>query len=220
MTVWWYFKDNKYSTIADQSSAARSVRYDTDNVESRWFGAHPLASHYNCKEITGLFYDAGAEARGISVSRRPVKKGDTLWVYDVFCLGSTNDKILTNLIACHNAGIHLRIYTIQYHDVVRDDGSNDYILLSEVMKQLRKRHSPKKRKKAGHPSRNISYLTLSDRGKQVIQRYYKKDGTYTLETAIKAMYGTPRDGGSVGRDTFYRLLHEYEKIMKSKKDKE
>lgn len=192
--VWFFFRLTKYSRLSEQEQAARATDYGCRLSPARnWLGAHPLASRGRCKKVSDLVGN-------------PVKSGDTLWVYDIHSLGSNISYIQENLSLCHEHGILLRIYTLGY-----DDGnSSHYQLLYTALDELsaRTRRAIKPKTKRGRKPRGISYDTLTPQGQEIIRHYLRHDGVYTRESALKAIQGETADGGSVGRDTFYRILQE------------
>ena len=219
MSTWWYFKPSVYADMSEQTKAAMTIEYDTENAESWWLGKNPLSKkRRGSRNIDDVIN--GQEEFAEKRTYRPVQEGDTVWVYNVHCLGGTNKKILSHLNACHAAGVHLRIYTLAYHDIDRDDGTNDYLLLSNTFKELEKRGKTKKKKrKAGRPVRNINIYGISNEGQKILADYDAKNGKYTRDTAIEAMQGTPKDGGIVSKGLFYKLLKEYRSIKKYKEKK-
>ena len=195
---WFFFRPTKYAGLADQEQAARSIDYGGRLSPSRhWLGAHPLASRGRCRSVSSLVGN-------------PVRTGDTLWVYDIHSLGSNMPRILDMLSLCHDSGIRLRIYMLGYDDTA-DTGHYRllYTALDELSDRSRRSFTPKEN--PGRKPRGISYDTLTPAGRDIIDHYLLRDGVYTLETALQALQGETADGGSLGRNTFYRILNERKK---------
>lgn len=209
MATWWYFKQSVYADMHKQTEAAMSIEYDTNKAADWWLGTNPLAANRSgSRGIDDVVQSLEANTK--KRISRPVKAGDTVWVYNIRCLGSTLERILFSLRVCHSAGIHLRIYTLQYHDI---DSTNDYFLLSGALKELNQRSENKKKKKgAGRPEREIHISDISLKGLLVLRDYDAKNGKYTRKSAIDAMQGTPKDGGVVSKKLFYQLLNEFRKM--------
>ena len=200
--IWWFYKLTRYSGLEIQEKAAVSVDYDVNNRQERWIGEHPKAVE-NARDI-----------RDIIGPGKIVNKGDTLWVYHLFCLGSRTDRILDSLVVIHDAGIRLRIYAINYYDT---DSRDDYMILKGALEFIcyssRQKAKPK-HKKPGRPKRDLRFESLTPEGQNVIRHYYRKDGTYTLKSALQALKGCAKDGGSIGRDSFYEIMRRYDQSMK------
>ena len=198
MMQWFFFRPTKYAGLADQEQAARSIDYGDRLSPSRhWLGAHPLASRGRCKQVSSL---VGAL----------VSSGDTLWVHDIHCLGSNIPRILDVLSLCHDAAAPTEIYTLGYDDT---EDTGHYCLLYTALDEMsdRSRRSFKPKKKPGRKSRGISYDTLTPAGRNVIDHYLRRDRVYTLDSALQALQGETADGGSLGRNTFYRIINEQKK---------
>ena len=169
--IWWFFRSVHGYTLKEQADAARQLVPD----ERCWLGHMEGARRFSCRDILRLVHNADEP---VSASR-PIRQGDTLWVHNTFCLGLTTPRVNEALTKLHEAGIRLRIYSIGYDD---KEGRNDFEFLHQFLSEweikskkytedkMARAFSEQKNRRGRRPL-NITYASLTDKGKKLIRQY-------------------------------------------------
>ena len=229
MAIWWYFKNVSIdiAPLEKQTVAAESIVPNKDY----WLGYHRHASLQNCQKVTNLIYSLNDKANGRSHKKRPICRGDEVWIYNSACLSQTIPTIKKMLDIFHKEKIALHIYTLGYYDDcnIENPVRNDYRMLSTLLEELDARVYKRSNQKLmsendplphklGRKPVIIELSNLNKTGFNIIERFCT-DHTYSPDDAhedLKAQASkfTPPVNG-LSRKKFYYLVNSYDSMLKA-----
>lgn len=211
MSEWWLFRNTRIENINEQYETARKYLPDT----THWLGSEHNYFYIKCCNVTHSVYSDSDTLKGDISPRRPIQRGDTLYVANIYVLGGTLPAIQKTLKLLHDRQIHLRIPSLGFAD---EDNTHDHELLSGTLSQIHNyRQSqpveqlPGHRKCPGRPKRRIALMSLNREAFDVIERYCLHK--ITERQAMKLLTGKLPDKGPVTRYIFRKLVDEYRKLF-------
>lgn len=225
MTTWYYFKEMKSVPIEKQ------VKIATEKVPDRnfWLGQFYDAYQKDCKDPIKLLFTRNDEVNRRSSKTRPIKRGDELWIYNLYTLGTQLSKIQESIMLFHKANVALHIYTIDYYDdcnvkePLRRDYKYTFTLISEILERSQHRYqqkqlpAPDSGKKNGRPPKMVSFNTLTEHGQNIIKKYCT-DPNVSRDDAFEDMQNPgcykSKQIGSIGLKKFHALVREYDELMR------
>ena len=211
MSKWWLFRNTRIENINEQYETARKYLPDT----TRWLGSEHNYFYIKCCNVTHSVYSDSDTLKGDISPRRPIQRGDTLYVANIYVLGGTLPAIQKTLKLLHDRQIHLRIPSLGFAD---EDNTHDHELLSGTLSQIHNYRQaqpveqlPGHRKCPGRPKRRIALMSLNREAFDVIERYCLHK--ITERQAMKLLTGKLPDKGPVTRYIFRKLVDEYRKLF-------
>lgn len=211
MSEWWLFRNTRIENINEQYETARKYLPDT----THWLGSEHNYFYIKCCNVTHSVYSDSDTLKGDISPRRPIQRGDTLYVANIYVLGGTLPAIQKTLKLLHDRQIHLRIPSLGFAD---EDNTHDHELLSGTLSQIHNYRQaqpveqlPGHRKCPGRPKRRIALMSLNREAFDVIERYCLHK--ITERQAMKLLTGKLPDKGSVTRYIFRKLVDEYRKLF-------
>ena len=211
MSEWWLFRNTRIENINEQYETARKYLPDT----SHWLGSEHNYFYIKCCNVTHSVYSDSDTLKGDISPRRPIQRGDTLYVANIYVLGGTLPAIQKTLKLLHDRQIHLRIPSLGFAD---EDNTHDHELLSGTLSQIHNYRQaqpveqlPGHRKCPGRPKRRIALMSLNREAFDVIERYCLHK--ITERQAMKLLTGNLPDKGPVTRYIFRKLVDEYRKLF-------
>lgn len=211
MSEWWLFRNTRIENINEQYETARKYLPDT----THWLGSEHNYFYIKCCNVTHSVYSDSDTLKGDISPRRPIQRGDTLYVANIYVLGGTLPAIQKTLKLLHDRQIHLRIPSLGFAD---EDNTHDHELLSGTLSQIHNYRQaqpveqlPGHRKCPGRPKRRIALISLNREAFDVIERYCLHK--ITERQAIKLLTGKLPDKGPVTRYIFRKLVDEYRKLF-------
>lgn len=211
MSEWWLFRNTRIENINEQYETARKYLPDT----THWLGSEHNYFYIKCCNVTHSVYSDSDTLKGDISPRRPIQRGDTLYVANIYVLGSTLPAIQKTLKLLHDRQIHLRIPSLGFAD---EDNTHDHELLSGTLSQIHNYRQaqpveqlPGHRKCPGRPKRRIALMSLNREAFDVIERYCLHK--ITERQAMKLLTGKLPDKGPVTRYIFRKLVDEYRKLF-------
>ena len=211
MSEWWLFRNTRIENVNEQYETARKYLPDT----TRWLGSEHNYFYIKCCNVTHSVYSDSDTLKGDISPRRPIQRGDTLYVANIYVLGGTLPAIQKTLKLLHDRQIHLRIPSLGFAD---EDNTHDHELLSGTLSQIHNYRQaqpveqlPGHRKCPGRPKRRIALLSLNREAFDVIERYCLHK--ITERQAMKLLTGKLPDKGPVTRYIFRKLVDEYRKLF-------
>lgn len=211
MSEWWLFRNTRIENINEQYETARKYLPDT----THWLGSEYNYFYIKCCNVTHSVYSDSDTLKGDISPRRPVQRGDTLYVANIYVLGGTLPAIQKTLKLLHDRQIHLRIPSLGFAD---EDNTHDHELLSGTLSQIHNYRQaqpveqlPGHRKCPGRPKRRIALMSLNREAFDVIERYCLHK--ITERQAMKLLTGKLPDKGPVTRYIFRKLVDEYRKLF-------
>ena len=211
MSKWWLFRNTRIENINEQYETARKYLPDT----THWLGSEHNYFYIKCCNVTHSVYSDSDTLKGDISPRRPIQRGDTLYVANIYVLGGTLPAIQKTLKLLHDRQIHLRIPSLGFAD---EDNTHDHELLSGTLSQIHNYRQaqpveqlPGHRKCPGRPKRRIALMSLNREAFDVIERYCLHK--ITERQAIKLLTGKLPDKGPVTRYIFRKLVDEYRKLF-------
>lgn len=211
MSEWWLFRNTRIENINEQYETARKYLPDT----THWLGSEHNYFYIKCCNVTHSVYSDSDTLKGDISPRRPIQRGDTLYVANIYVLGGTLPAIQKTLKLLHDRQIHLRIPSLGFAD---EDNTHDHELLSGTLNQIHNYRQaqpveqlPGHRKCPGRPKRRIALMSLNREAFDVIERYCLHK--ITERQAIKLLTGKLPDKGPVTRYIFRKLVDEYRKLF-------
>lgn len=211
MSEWWLFRNTRIENINEQYETARKYLPDT----THWLGSEHNYFYIKCCNVTHSVYSDSDTLKGDISPRRPIQRGDTLYVANIYVLGGTLPAIQKTLKLLHDRQIHLRIPSLGFAD---EDNTHDHELLSGTLSQIHNYRQaqpveqlPGHRKCPGRPKRRIALMSLNRKAFDVIERYCLHK--ITERQAMKLLTGKLPDKGPVTRYIFRKLVDEYRKLF-------
>lgn len=211
MSEWWLFRNTRIENINEQYEIARKHLPDT----TRWLGSEYNYFYIKCCDVARSVYSDSDTLKGDISPRRPIQRGDTLYVANIYVLGGTLPAIQKTLKLLHDRQIHLRIPSLGFAD---EDNTHDHELLSGTLSQIHNYRQaqpveqlPGHRKCPGRPKRRIALMSLNREAFDVIERYCLHK--ITERQAMKLLTGKLPDKGPVTRYIFRKLVDEYRKLF-------
>lgn len=211
MSEWWLFRNTRIENINEQYEIARKHLPDT----THWLGSEHNYFYIKCCDVARSVYSDGDILKCDISPRRPVQRGDTLYVANIYVLGGTLPTIQKTLELLHDRKIHLRIPSLGYDD---KDDTHDHELLSGTLSQIHHyrqtqpiEQSPGHRKASGRPKRRISLMSLQRKEFDVIEQYCLHK--ITERQAMKLLAGKLPDNKPITRYIFRKLVDEYRKLF-------
>lgn len=211
MSKWWLFRNTRIENINEQYETARKYLPDT----THWLGSEHNYFYIKCCNVTHSVYSDSDTLKGDISPRRPIQRGDTLYVANIYVLGGTLPAIQKTLKLLHDRQIHLRIPSLGFAD---EDNTHDHELLSGTLSQIHNYRQaqpveqlPGHRKCPGRPKRRIALLSLNREAFDVIERYCLHK--ITERQAMKLLTCKLPDKGPVTRYIFRKLVDEYRKLF-------
>lgn len=211
MSKWWLFRNTRIENINEQYETARKYLPDT----THWLGSEHNYFYIKCCNVTHSVYSDSDTLKGDISPRRPIQRGDTLYVANIYVLGGTLPAIQKTLKLLHDRQIHLRIPSLGFAD---EDNTHDHELLSGTLSQIHNYRQaqpveqlPGHRKCPGRPKRRIALMSLNREAFDVIERYCLHK--ITERQAMKLLTGKLPDKGPVTRYIFRKLVDEYRKLF-------
>lgn len=211
MSEWWLFRNTRIENINEQYEIARKHLSDTNY----WLGSEYNYFYIKCCDVTHSVYSDSDTLKGDISPRRPIQRGDTLYVANIYVLGGTLPAIQKTLKLLHDRQIHLRIPSLGFAD---EDNTHDHELLSGTLSQIHNYRQaqpveqlPGHRKCPGRPKRRIALMSLNREAFDVIERYCLHK--ITERQAMKLLTGKLPDKGPVTRYIFRKLVDEYRKLF-------
>ena len=211
MSEWWLFRNTRIENINEQYEIARKHLPDTNY----WLGSEYNYFYIKCCGVTHSVYSDSDTLKGDISPRRPIQRGDTLYVANIYVLGGTLPAIQKTLKLLHDRQIHLRIPSLGFAD---EDNTHDHELLSGTLSQIHNYRQaqpveqlPGHRKCPGRPKRRIALMSLNREAFDVIERYCLHK--ITERQAMKLLTGKLPDKGPVTRYIFRKLVDEYRKLF-------
>lgn len=211
MSEWWLFRNTRIENINEQYEIARKHLPDT----THWLGSEHNYFYIKCCNVTHSVYSDSDTLKGDISPRRPIQRGDTLYVANIYVLGGTLPAIQKTLKLLHDRQIHLRIPSLGFAD---EDNTHDHELLSGTLSQIHNYRQaqpveqlPGHRKCPGRPKRRIALMSLNREAFDVIERYCLHK--ITERQAMKLLTGKLPDKGPVTRYIFRKLVDEYRKLF-------
>lgn len=211
MSEWWLFRNTRIENINEQYETARKYLPDT----THWLGSEHNYFYIKCCNVTHSVYSDSDTLKGDISPRRPIQRGDTLYVANIYVLGGTLPAIQKTLKLLHDRQIHLRIPSLGFAD---EDNTHDHELLSGTLSQIHNYRQaqpveqlPGHRKCPGRPKRRIALMSLNREAFDVIERYCLHK--ITERQAMKLLTGKLPDKGPVTRYIFRKLVDEYRKLF-------
>lgn len=211
MSEWWLFRNTRIENINEQYETARKYLPDT----THWLGSEHNYFYIKCCNVTHSVYSDSDTLKGDISPRRPIQRGDTLYVANIYVLGGTLPAIQKTLKLLHDRQIHLRIPSLGFAD---EDNTHDHELLSGTLSQIHNYRQaqpveqlPGHRKCPGRPKRRIALMSLNREAFDIIERYCLHK--ITERQAMKLLTGKLPDKGPVTRYIFRKLVDEYRKLF-------
>lgn len=211
MSEWWLFRNTRIENVNEQYETARKYLPDT----THWLGSEHNYFYIKCCNVTHSVYSDSDTLKGDISPRRPIQRGDTLYVANIYVLGGTLPAIQKTLKLLHDRQIHLRIPSLGFAD---EDNTHDHELLSGTLSQIHNYRQaqpveqlPGHRKCPGRPKRRIALMSLNREAFDVIERYCLHK--ITERQAMKLLTGKLPDKGPVTRYIFRKLVEEYRKLF-------
>lgn len=211
MSKWWLFRNTRIENINEQYETARKYLPDT----THWLGSEHNYFYIKCCNVTHSVYSDSDTLKGDISPRRPIQRGDTLYVANIYVLGGTLPAIQKTLKLLHDRQIHLRIPSLGFAD---EDNTHDHELLSGTLSQIHNYRQaqpveklPGHRKCPGRPKRRIALMSLNREAFDAIERYCLHK--ITERQAMKLLTGKLPDKGPVTRYIFRKLVDEYRKLF-------
>lgn len=211
MSEWWLFRNTRIENINEQYETARKYLPDT----THWLGSEHNYFYIKCCNVTHSVYSDSDTLKGDISPRRPIQRGDILYVANIYVLGGTLPAIQKTLKLLHDRQIHLRIPSLGFAD---EDNTHDHELLSGTLSQIHNYRQaqpveqlPGHRKCPGRPKRRIALMSLNREAFDVIERYCLHK--ITERQAMKLLTGKLPDKGPVTRYIFRKLVDEYRKLF-------
>lgn len=211
MSEWWLFRNTRIENVNEQYETARKYLPDT----THWLGSEHNYFYIKCCNVTHSVYSDSDTLKGDISPRRPIQRGDTLYVANIYVLGGTLPAIQKTLKLLHDRQIHLRIPSLGFAD---EDNTHDHELLSGTLSQIHNYRQaqpveqlPGHRKCPGRPKRRIALMSLNREAFDVIERYCLHK--ITERQAMKLLTGKLPDKGPVTRYIFRKLVDEYRKLF-------
>lgn len=211
MSEWWLFRNTRIENVNEQYETARKYLPDT----THWLGSEHNYFYIKCCNVTHSVYSDSDTLKGDISPRRPIQRGDTLYVANIYVLGGTLPAIQKTLKLLHDRQIHLRIPSLGFAD---EDNTHDHELLSGTLSQIHNYRQaqpveqlPGHRKCPGRPKRRIALMSLNREAFDVIERYCLHK--ITERQAMKLLTGKLPDKGQVTRYIFRKLVEEYRKLF-------
>lgn len=211
MSEWWLFRNTRIENINEQYEIARKHLPDT----THWLGSEHNYFYIKCCDVTRSVYSDGDIIKGDISPRRPIQRGDTLYVANIYVLGGTLPKILSTLKFLQGKQVHLRIPSLGFAD---EDDCHDHELLSGTLSQIHNYRQaqpieqlPGRRKASGRPKRRIALMSLQRKEFDVIEQYCLHKTTE--RQAMKLLAGKLPDNKPITRYIFRKLVDEYRKMF-------
>ena len=211
MSEWWLFRNTRIENINEQYETARKYLPDT----THWLGSEHNYFYIKCCNVTHSVYSDSDTLKGDISPRRPIQRGDTLYVANIYVLGGTLPAIQKTLKLLHDRQIHLRIPSLGFAD---EDNTHDHELLSGTLSQIHNYRQaqpveqlPGHRKAPGRPKRRISLMSLQRKEFDVIEQYCLHK--ITERQAMKLLAGKLPDNKPITRYIFRKLVDEYRKMF-------